>query len=76
MAFKMRKATIYKLVSDEKTKKKSEAENIKVQGEEKIGSLEAYHKIKGTKFANANAADELEALRRQYPTVGKTNKPK
>lgn len=81
MAFKMRKATIYKLVDDEKKQAQSrekkqvqsQNENIRVQGEDKINSLDAYYKIEGTEFANESSSDavakELAALRKKYPNT-------
>jgi len=81
MTKKLCKASAYKIVGDFDDKNKSKAKNEKVQAKKKVSSLDAYHDIAGTKFANESASDaasrELAELRKKFPTVsGDTKSPR
>ena len=80
MTKKLCKASAYKIVGGFDEKNKSKAKNEKLQAKKKITSLDAYHEIAGTKFANESASDaadrELAELRRRQPTIsGDTKSP-
>ena len=73
MTKKLCKASAYKIDGDFDDKNKAKTKNEKLQAKKKVSSLDAYHEIAGTKFANESASDaaerELNALRKKYKTV-------
>ena len=80
MTKKLCKASAYKIVGGFDEKNKAKAKNQKVQAKKKVTSLDAYHELAGTKFANESASDaadrELAELRRRQPTIsGDTKSP-